>query len=130
MTIRRALLVLLIPLLGACGSTGTVERPVYPDELRLDPSNVDGPLSFQEDYWTASFSPYLGPDELQAYWMESDEKRFSSFGERWLEFSLREDLLRDRRSALTPEEIERIRSQPDFDSAKRVLDALSGSKPE
>lgn len=117
-------------LLVACGTTGTVERPTFPDELHTDIASADHPLSFQEDYWTASFGPYLSPDELQAYWRGAEEQRFETFGERWLEFSLREDLWKDRRSALTPEEIERVRSQPDFDSAKRVLDALSGNKNE
>jgi hypothetical protein len=126
----RALLLFLPLFVVACGTSGSIERPVYPDELRADISNADGPLSFQEDYWTASFGPYLSPDVLQGYWLESEERRFESFGERWLEFSLREDLMRDRLSALTPEEIERIRSQPDFDSSKQVLDALPGSKSE
>ena len=75
---------------------------------------------------------YASPERLPLWHVLLDSlyRRFEEFGERWLEFSLREDLLGDRLWALTPEEIDRIRSQPDYDSTQRALDAIPGSRSE
>ena len=127
---KRVVIALSALCLGACSGGGVVERPRYPVELATDVSGVDEPLNFQDDFWTASFGDYLSTEELHSYWIETHDERFLTFGERWLEFSLREALLEDRRWALTPEQIDRIRSQPDYDSTQRALDATPGSKSE
>ncbi len=127
---KRLVIALSALFLGACSGGGAVERPRYPTELTADASQADEPLSFQDDYWTANFSEYLSPEELHSYWIEAQDQRFLTYGERWLEFSLREDLLEDRRWALTPEQIDRIRSQPDYDSTQRALNDTPESKNE
>ena len=77
-----------------------------------------------------AFGDYLSSEEEHSYWIKPQDERFLTFGERWLEFSLREDLLKDQRWALTPEQIDRIRSEPDYDSTQRTLQEIQKSKSE
>ena len=123
------LLAALLLVVGGCSGPDKPVRPEFPKELNPAITSSDEPLSLQDDYWTRCLGPYLSPEELHQYWIEPHDKRFVSYGERWLEFSLREDLLARRRWELSSEQVNEFRSQPDFESGKRTLEGF-GSKSE
>lgn len=110
-------------LLLACGSNEVPDRPTPSPTLsnKLRAATPDNP---EQDYWTESLGHYMTPGELHDYWVTPRERRFSEFGDRWLEFCLREDLLRDHRTKLRDAELDAFSAQPDFDASQRYLKKL------
>lgn len=129
---RRLLLslALCLTVLVGCGGTTSVQRPELPRELRAEISSTSVPLSLQDDYWTERLGAYLSPEDLHVYWIMPPERRFAGYGKRWLEFCLREDLLAERRWPLGSEDLEQFRSQPDFDSSRRLLEQTPETQSE
>ncbi len=120
----RRLTLVAIALLCACRGSDKVVRPEYPKELHSEISSFDEPLSLRDDYWTENLGSYLKVEQQHTYWIQPEDKRFVKYGERWLEFCLREDLLKESDLELSPEQVDLYRSRPDFDSGRRTLEGF------
>lgn len=126
----RVFAVLAVGCLCACRGNDDVIRPEYPKELHSEISSSDEPLSQQDDYWTETLGPYLELEDQLTYWIQPEDERFIKYGERWLEFCLREDLLKESGVALSPEQVDLYHSSRDFDSGRRVLEGFGRTKNE
>lgn len=118
---------LLGPLVG-CNGAVVAEPPRMPQQLRPELASIEAPFNPRDDYWTKNLGDYLAPAELRRYWTTPEEQRFHDFGRRWLEFALREDLLGADRAVLSPEELEAVRSAPDYDEGQRALERILGER--
>lgn len=115
----------LLPLWAfGCSSVEVPASLVRPSTLDPALEGVQVPPAPLDDHWTASLGHYLSPSELGRYWLTPSEDRFTRWGDRWLEYSLREELLAPHRDSLSPEELDRVTRQPDYDSSKRELDQI------
>ncbi|RMG10849.1 MAG: hypothetical protein D6731_16655 [Planctomycetota bacterium] len=114
--------------LCGCGSSERIDRPESPRELQPELTPVAVRVGALDDYWTERFGDYLDPDELYRYWIQPEERRFASYGMRWLEFALREDLLGEVAWRVPDDVQERFRAQPDYDASKRLLESLPESE--
>jgi hypothetical protein len=124
---------LLAALLALCTACSGVEVPtplVRPSQLDATLQGSQIPAGPLDDHWTLTLGDYLSPAELGSYWLSPNEERFTRWGDRWLEYSLREELLAPSKDELTPDELERFRSQPDYESSKRVLDEIHGARED
>lgn len=116
--------------LAGCGGVEVADSPRVHPQLVPQLSGVEAPSGPRDDYWTESLGTYLRSEELQNYWLLPEEQRFQAFGDRWLEFCLREDLLSQHRGDLSPEETDRFRAEPDFESSRRALQGMLADEPE
>ena len=123
------LTLLAVACLCACGGSDEVIRPEYPKEL-LSPISSSDERNPRDDYWTERLGPYLKPEEQHIYRIKPEDKRFVKYGERWLEFCLREDLLEESGLELSPEQVDLYRSRPDFDSGRRTLEGFGRTSDE
>ncbi|MGE0711315.1 MAG: hypothetical protein AB7N76_08780 [Planctomycetota bacterium] len=117
--------------LSGCVSGNEVPAPpVRPSQLDAALESAQVPPGPLDDYWTNTLGDYLTPDELGRYWLTPADQRFGRWGDRWLEACLREELLAAHRDQLSPEELERFRLQPDYDSSARALQDVLGARKD
>ncbi len=113
-----------VALLAGCNGVEVAEPPRVPQQLRPELASIEAPYDPRNDYWTEHLGDYLMPSELRTYWTTPEDQRFREFGRRWLEFALREDLLAQDRTSLSPEELEAFRSAPNCDASQRTLEQI------
>lgn len=121
--------VLILAAVG-CAGEEVSDQPREPLRQRRDLDSIEAPVSPRDDYWTQHLGAYLSPAELRSYWSTPPDERFGAFGQRWLEYSLREDLLARDVDNLSPEELETIRAAPDYDTSRQALARIVGARTE
>ena len=121
-------LALVVALIACSGQR--IEPPKVPQELEAELASDLTTRTVRGDFWTERLGDYLPPVELHAYETLEPERRFPEYGERWLEFCLREDLLGEHRWALSPEEIDRVRAAPSYDASAQILREILGARSD
>ena len=110
---------------AGCSSNDLPPRPTPPRRLEADLQSAR-PRHDEQDYWTENLGHFFTARELADYWVTPTPQRFDSFGRRWLEFCLREDLLRG--VDLSDEELDAFAAEPDYESSRRYLERILAGK--